>query len=93
MSVLRRVNERNQITLPKKVLNKIAIHPGDFLEIAIHKHTLILKPKIVADRTTIPPALITLRQIIKEYAKRKNIKEDKELKKAIAQLKNKIELP
>lgn len=44
------VKSKSQITLPQKVRMFLGIQEGDYLEIAIEKTHLILKPKAIIDK-------------------------------------------
>jgi len=48
--MVRRLTERNTITIPKEILKNIGSKPGDYFEITDDGHRIILIPKTVDDR-------------------------------------------
>lgn len=50
MPLLRKLNDRNQITIPARILRDIGIGRGDFIEIDSKGHLILLRPKVVEDR-------------------------------------------
>lgn len=50
--MVRRLSERNIITIPKKNLEHLGCKPGDIFDITDDGHSIILTPKIVEDRFT-----------------------------------------
>lgn len=39
-----RVRKFNQVTIPKKIGNKVGVEEGDYLEVEVHKKGILLKP-------------------------------------------------
>lgn len=52
-----RVKNKFQITIPTKVRKEIRIKEGDILEVCIKDNTIVIKPKIVVDRSSIENAI------------------------------------
>ncbi|MEW6189667.1 MAG: AbrB/MazE/SpoVT family DNA-binding domain-containing protein [Actinomycetota bacterium] len=50
--MVRRLSERNTITIPKDILKRIGLKPGDYFEITDDGNRIILTPKIVEDKFT-----------------------------------------
>lgn len=75
-----RVKDKFQITIPTKVRKLIHIKRGDVLEVGIKDQVIIIKPKVVLDRTNVEDAI---NEGLKDYKKGnlfgpfKNIKEFK----------------
>ncbi|MBI4238023.1 MAG: AbrB/MazE/SpoVT family DNA-binding domain-containing protein [Deltaproteobacteria bacterium] len=46
--MFRKLNERNQITIPPDVLESVGADPGDFFEISTRSGTIVLQPRQVA---------------------------------------------
>ena len=44
-----KVGSKHQVVIPKDVRTKLNVHPGDYVEIAIHKNQAVLKPKKLVD--------------------------------------------
>lgn len=49
MAALRKINERNQITLPPSVLRDAGVARGAFLSIEVRDGTIVLEQKRLAD--------------------------------------------
>lgn len=47
---LRKLNQRNQITLPQSVVKKMGVHDGDFLYVYAEKERIILKPVAITEK-------------------------------------------
>lgn len=39
-----------QVAIPKKIHDQLRLHPGDYLEIEVHRGKLILTPKTLIDK-------------------------------------------
>ncbi len=50
-----KVGSKHQVVIPKAVFIKLGLAPGDYVEIAVHKQQVVLKPKKVVDRYTEEP--------------------------------------
>ena len=48
--MLRTVNERRQITLPPKIMKRVGVKIGDYLEIKPDKDRIVLIPKSIEDK-------------------------------------------
>lgn len=44
-----KVGQRGQVVIPKSLRTELGLHEGDFVEVTIHKGTVLIKPKKVVD--------------------------------------------
>ncbi len=89
MALLRKVNERNQITIPPQILRKLGVRRGDYVEIESKDHQIVLYPKTVEDRFSESDWGL-LETIVKKQVKAKQYKDYKNLKGARSHLKKLI---
>lgn len=81
MALLRKVNERNQITIPPRILKKIGLGKGDFIEIDLKDHIIVLRPKVVEDRFS-ESEWRSLENLVKKQIRNKKYKDYKNIKGA-----------
>ena len=51
MSTVMKISSQGQIRIPKKVLDALKIHPGDYVEVDIESGYAVLKPRKLIDPT------------------------------------------
>jgi len=51
MSTVMKISSQGQIRIPKKVLDALKIHPGDYVEVDIESGHAVLKPRKLIDPT------------------------------------------
>ncbi|HEY5596844.1 MAG TPA: AbrB/MazE/SpoVT family DNA-binding domain-containing protein [Candidatus Bipolaricaulota bacterium] len=47
---LGKVGTRHQVTIPKKIVDKLKLKPGDYVEISLKDNTVYITPKAIIDR-------------------------------------------
>ena len=87
MALLRKVNDRNQITIPPHLLKKLGVNAGDFVEIETKNHVIELRPKVVEDRFS-KSEWALLETLVKKQVKKKEYKDYKGSAAARSHLKN-----
>lgn len=89
MKIIRKINERNQITLPKRILEDLNIQPGDYVEIIRSNGDMIVRPKRIvnADELT-EDEWEKLEKIVKKQIKDKQYKEYSSAKSARKHVRN-----
>lgn len=51
MKMLRQVSERNQVTIPARILRDAGVRPGDYLEVVEDGGAIVLNPTAIGDDT------------------------------------------
>jgi AbrB family looped-hinge helix DNA binding protein len=49
MSAIMKISSQRQIRIPKKIMQMLNIETGDFVEIDIQQHEIVLKPRKLID--------------------------------------------
>ena len=69
MAKLRRISERNQITLPPSVLRDAGVGPGELFSIEARDGKIILEPKRLADEDLAPEDWSALDKLVRRQIK------------------------
>lgn len=75
MAKLRRISDRNQITLPPSVLRDAGVGPGELFSIEARDGMIILEPKRLADDTLAPEDWAALDKLVRRQTKAKEFTE------------------
>lgn len=87
MKIIRRVNERNQVTIPPDVLEKLSVEPGDYIEISSENGEVTLKPVRIAGDEWSGDDWKELERLVKEQLRQRQYKEYKSADSAKKHLK------
>ena len=49
MSAVMKISPQRQVRIPKKIMQKLNIETGDFVEIDVQQHEIVLKPRKLID--------------------------------------------
>lgn len=69
MAKLRRISDRNQITLPPSVLRDAGVGPGELFSIEARDGKIILEPKRLADAAFAPEDWSALDKLVRRQVK------------------------
>ena len=75
MAKLRRINDRNQITLPPSVLRDAAAGPGALFSIEARDGKIILEPKRLADDALAPEDWSALDKLVRRQVRAREFAE------------------
>lgn len=75
MAKLRRISDRNQITLPPSVLRDAGVGPGELFSIEARDGVIILEPKRLADDALAPEDWSALDKLVRRQTKAKDFTE------------------
>lgn len=65
-----RVKNKFQITIPTKIRKDIRIKEGDVLEMGVRNNTIVIKPKVILDRSIVENSI---QEGLRDYKKGKTI--------------------
>ncbi len=75
MPKLRRISDRNQITLPPSVLRDAGVGPGELFSIEARDGKIILEPKRLADDALAPEDWSSLDKLVRRQVKAREFAE------------------
>ena len=44
-----RLGQRRQVVIPKEICDRLGLQEGDFVEVGVEKHAVVVKPKKLVD--------------------------------------------
>lgn len=81
------VKDKFQVTIPAKLRSQIAIEVGDVLEATVEEGAIVLRPKLVIDRTSVADEVARLLAGVPIWPEDQGRSEDDVIDEAIAEVK------